>query len=104
MKNLKDLLSELKRKSSGYRLDYDPRGKTHCACRAWFAETGPWFHGYGMSEEEAVEDCLRKIKIWWDVKDEINVGIGLSRRKEEWVKERNELRNVRVEQLPLPGF
>jgi len=64
-------------------LAYDPRGKTQYACRAWFAEHGPWFHGYGDSEEEAAEDCLSQLKAWWDTRDAINVGIGLSRRWEK---------------------
>ena len=79
---LRKALDRIKRKASGYILAYDPRGKTEYACRAWFAEHGPWFHGYGGNEEEAAEDCLMKLETWWDTKGEINIGIGLCRRKE----------------------
>jgi len=80
---LRKTLDKIKRNASGYMLVYDPRGKTQYACRAWFAEYGPWFHGYGDSEDEAAEDCLSQLIGWWGVKDEINVGTGLCRRKEE---------------------
>jgi len=87
---LRKALDKIKRKASGYILAYDPRGKTEYACRAWFAEHGPWFHGYGTSEEEAAEDCLMKLKAWWDVRDKVNVGDGLSRRREKDGKETEE--------------
>lgn len=87
---LRKVLDRIKRKASGYILAYDPRGETEYACRAWFAEHGPWFHGYGSSEEEAAKDCLEQLKTWWDVKDEINVGLGLARRWKENGKEAKE--------------
>lgn len=87
---LRKALDRIKRRASGYILAYDPRGETQYACRAWFAEHSPWFHGYGDSEEEATEDCLEQLKIWWDTKDEINVGIGLSRRKKNGEKTQEE--------------
>ena len=87
---LRRALDRIKRKASGYILAYDPRGKTQYACRAWFAEQGPWFHGYGTSEEEAAEECLMKLKAWWDTKDTVNLGIGLSRRYEVDGKETKE--------------
>lgn len=87
---LRKALNKIKRKASGYILAYDPRGKTEYACRAWFAEHGPWFHGYGDSEEEAAEDCLMVLKTWWDTKDTVNIGLGLSRRWKENGKETKE--------------
>ena len=60
---LKKILNEIKKRASGYILAYDPRGKTQYACRTWFAEHGPWFHGYGDNEEEAAEDCLKQLKM-----------------------------------------
>lgn len=58
-RNLKILLQRLKQEATGYILAYDPRGKTDYACRAWRGDI--WFHGYGASAEEAVEDCLRQL-------------------------------------------
>lgn len=87
---LRKALDRIKRKASGYILACDPRGETQYACRAWFGNEDVWFHGYGNSEEEAAEDCLEQLKIWWDTKDEINVGMGLPRCWEKDGKETKE--------------
>jgi len=87
---LRKALDRIKRRAIGYILAYDPRGETQYACRAWFGDEEVWFHGYGNSEEEAAEDCLMKLKAWWDTKNRINLGIGLSRHRKENGKETKE--------------
>lgn len=60
--SLEIILKKLGREAAGYILAYDPKGKTHYACRAWFRdETGPWVHSYGMGLREVVEDCLAQV-------------------------------------------
>jgi len=61
------MLDEIGREMSGYMLGYNNAPITKhnpnpYNCRAWFAEHGPWFHGYGMTKEEAAEDCLEKVR------------------------------------------
>lgn len=91
---LQKLLDRIRRKASGYILAYDPRGETQYACRAWFGDEEVWFHGYGDNEQEAVEDCLDQLEKWWDVRVEINVGSGLSRRWEGNEQETEEETNT----------
>ena len=85
---LRKALNKIKRKASGYMLIYDPRGETEYACRAWFAEQGPWFHGYGTNEEEAAEDCFNQLEAWWEIRNDI--GLRPPRRWKENGKETKE--------------
>lgn len=66
MSDLGSMLDRLAEEMGGYILGYNDTAITKHKpepyhCWAWFTEHGAGFHGYGMTKEEAVEDCLDQV-------------------------------------------